>query len=109
MKALINRFIQNFGFLRISLLLFVLIDALARPLPGTTPDYESSHAMAQMMMVATAPILFMLLLLDAIMTLVYMSSMAAERKPVYRLILVTNLVVAIAFFLYWLPYFKALI
>lgn len=109
MKKILTRFTQTFGFLRISLLLFVLIDTLARPLPGTTPDYESSHAMLQMMMIATAPILFMLLLLDAIMTLVYMSSMAAERKPAYRLILVTNLVVAIAFFLYWLPYFRALI
>jgi len=107
-KSLLS-LVQAFGFLRISLLLFVLIDTLARPSPGTTPDYESSHGMVQMMMAALAPILFMLLLLDAIMTLVYMSSMPAQRKPVYRLILATNLVVAMAFFLYWYPYFRALV
>ena len=105
----LNHLVQAFGFLRISLLVFVLIDALARPLPGTTPDYESSHAMAIMMVAALAPILFMLLLLDAIMTTVYMTSMPVERKPAYRLILIVNLVVAIVFLLYWLPYFRALL
>jgi len=109
MRKIVTKLVNSFGVLRLSLMAFVLIDMLARPLPGTTPDYESSHAMVQMMMAALAPILFMLLLLDAIMTLVYMSSMAAERKPTYRLILVTNLVVAVIFFIYWLPYFRALI
>ena len=109
MRKILTKLIQTFGFLRLSLLAFVFIDMLARPKPGTTPDYESSHAMIQMMMAALAPILFMLLLLDAIMTLVYMSSMPAERKPTYRLILFSNLVLAIIFFIYWFPYFKALI
>lgn len=109
MRKQFTQLIQAFGFLRLSLLAFVLIDTLARPVPGTTPEYDTSHAMIQMMMAALAPILFMLLLLDAIMTLVYMSSMPAERKPMYRLILVTNLAVAIVFFGYWLPYFRALI
>lgn len=91
-------------------MLFVVIDMLARPIPGTTPDYEKvGHAMMSMMVTATAPILFMLLLLDAIMTLVYMSSMPAERKFGYRIILLTNLLVAVIFFIYWWPYFRALI
>lgn len=109
MRKTLTQLVNGFGFLRLSLLAFVLIDMLARPAPGTTPDYETSHAMIQMMVAALAPILFMLLLLDAIMTLVYMSSMPVERKPTYRLILVSNLVVAIIFFLYWLPYFRSLI
>jgi len=104
-----SNLIRGFGALRLLLIGFVLIDTLARPRPGTTPDYESSHAMLQMMFTALAPILFMLLLLDAIMTLVYMTSMPVERKPVYRVILVTNLLLALAFFLYWWPYFRALI
>jgi hypothetical protein len=105
----LTQLVHTFGFLRLSLLAFVFIDMLARPMPGTTPDYESSHVMIVMMVAALAPILFMLLLLDAIMTLVYMSSMPVERKPTYRLILLVNLVLAIGFFLYWWPYFRALI
>lgn len=109
MSNKITQQLKSFGFLRLSLLTLVLIEVLARPAPGTTPDYESARAVIEMIVSALAPIVFMLLLLDAIMTLVYMSSMPAERKPAYRLILVTNLVVAVIFFIYWLPYFKALI
>lgn len=105
----ITRLLHAFGFLRLSLVALVAIDMLARPMPGSTPDYESPHAMVDMMVPALAPILFMLLLLDAIMTLVYMSSMPAERKLSYRLILLSNLTLAIVFLLYWLPYFRALI
>lgn len=65
--------------------------------------------MVSMMVTALAPILFMLLLLDAAMTLVYMNSMPVERKPDYRAILVTNLLVAVGFFVYWFPYFQALV
>jgi len=109
MANVFSRLIRSFGTLRLLLIAFVLLDTLARPTPGTTPDYESSHAMVQMMFTALAPILFMLLLLDAIMTMVYMTSMPVEQKPAYRIILITNLLLALAFFLYWWPYFHALI
>lgn len=105
----ITLLIQAFGFLRLSLLALVTIDMLARPMPGTTPDFGSSRAVIEMIVTALAPILFMLLLLDAIMTLVYMSSMEAERKIYYRVILLANLVVAVGFLFYWVPYFRALI
>lgn len=105
----IIQLLNTFGFLRLSLVTLVLIDMLARPMPGTTPDYESPHAVVVMIVSALAPILFMLLLLDAIMTLVYMTSMPAERKRTYRLILFANLALAIIFFIYWLPYFRALV
>jgi hypothetical protein len=98
-----------FGVLRLSLVVLVLVDMSARPIPGTTPDYEGAHAVVGMIASAMAPILFMLLLLDAIMTLVYMSSMAAERKPRYRVILFVNLALALILLVYWLPYFRALI
>ena len=54
------------------------------------------------------PILFMLLLLDAIMTGVYMSSMQGEQRVRYRVVLLTNLLLAIIFIWYWIPYFKGL-
>lgn len=101
--------LHAFGFLRLSLLVLALFEMLARPVPGTTPDYESTSAVVEMIVSALAPIVFMLLLLDAIMTLVYMSSMPAERKVGYRIILISNLALAVIFFIYWLPYFKALI
>lgn len=109
---MLNKFIQLlrvFGFLRLSLVLLVLIDMTLRPMPGMTPDYESTLAVIMMVASALAPILFMLLLLDAIMTLVYMSSMSPERKHRYRYILFSNLLLAVVFLSYWWPYFRALI
>ena len=105
----ITQLIRTVGFLRLSLVALVLLDMLARPIPGSTPDYENPQAVIAMVMSAMAPILFMLLLLDAIMTLVYMTSMPAERKPTYRLILFANLALAVILLLYWLPYFRALV
>ena len=101
--------LRVFGVLRLSLVGLVFLDMALRPLPGTSPDYESTHAVIAMVASAMAPILFMLLLLDAIMTLVYMSSMEAERKRRYALVLIANLMLAGILLVYWLPYFRALI
>lgn len=104
----ITQVFRTFGFLRLSLVGLVCLDMALRPIPGTSPDYESTHAVVAMVASAMAPILFMLLLLDAIMTLVYMTSMPVERKRRYRLILLANLALAVILLLYWLPYFRAL-
>lgn len=104
----LTHIIHSFGFLRLALLTLVCIDMLARPVPGQPPDYEGVRVLTDLVAPVMSPILFMLLLLDAIMTGVYLSSMPVERKPIYRAILLTDLVLAVVFLLYWLPYFKAL-
>lgn len=104
----ITEVLHTFGFLRLGLLAMVLTDILLRPRPGTTFDYETTSGLVALLAAVMSPILFMLLLLDAIMTGVYLSGMPVARKPVYRAILITDLVLAIGFFLYWLPYFKSI-
>lgn len=108
MSKNISNIIHTFGFLRLALLTLVLLDMLMRPVPGMTPDYEGFHVLTNLLAPVLSPILFMLLLLDAIMTGVYLSSVPVERKPAYRVILLTDLVVAICFIAYWVPYFKAI-
>jgi uncharacterized membrane protein len=105
----ITQLIRTFGVLRLSLVGMVLLDMSLRPIPGTSPDYESTRAVIGMVASAMAPILFMLLLLDGIMTLIYMSSMPLERKRKYRLVLLANLLLAVILLVHWLPYFRALI
>jgi hypothetical protein len=108
MQKFFSKIIRTFGFLRLSLVTLVCIDMLMRPIPGATPDYESSHGIIDLLSSVLAPILFMLLLLDAVMTGVYMTSMPAERKSAYRLLLFTDLGLAVIFLLYWLPFFRAI-
>ena len=62
----ITQLLNTFGFLRLSLVTLVLIDMLARPMPGTTPDYESPHAVVVMIVSALAPILLNLCLIDLV-------------------------------------------
>lgn len=54
------------------------------------------------------PILFMLLLLDSLMAMVYRSDKPVEVKARYMRIVFLNLALAIGLLLYWLPFYKQL-
>ncbi len=99
--------IRTYGPLRISLLTMVAVDLVFRPIPGTPADLEAA-VFTDLIVPIMAPILFMLLLLDSIMTGIYMSSKEGEVKTRYRIVLWTNLLLAAFFIWYWVPYFKAL-
>jgi len=100
--------IKTLGALRIGLLVMVFVDMILRPVPGSPPDLHGIGVFTDLIVPVLSPILFMLLLLDAIMTAVYMSGMQGERKVRYRYVLITNLLLAVFFIWYWIPYFKAL-
>lgn len=108
MKNNILIYIKTFGLLRMALLTLVLVDMLLRPEPGNPANLEGFGVITDLIAPVLVPILFMLLLLDAIMTGVYMSSMQGEQRVRYRVVLLTNLSLAILFIWYWIPYFKAL-
>ena len=100
--------IKTLGPLRLALLTMVAVDMILRPVPGSPPDLHGMGVFTDLIVPVLSPILFMLLLLDAIMTGVYMSGMKGEQKIRYRYVLITNLLLAILFIWYWIPYFKAL-
>lgn len=100
--------IKTFGFLRLGLITMVAFDMIWRPTPGAPANLEGFGVITDLIVPVLSPILFMLLLLDAIMTGVYMSGMDGEKKTRYINILLTNLFLAVVFIWYWIPYFKAL-
>jgi hypothetical protein len=101
-------YLKAFGPLRTPLIMLVIIDMLLRPEPGSPANLHGFGVITDLIAPVLVPILFMLLLLDAIMTGVYMSSMQGEQKVRYRVVLFTDLLLAIVFIWYWIPYFRAL-
>lgn len=99
--------LRTYGVLRLGLLTMVVLDLIFRPIPGTPADLHGA-VMTDLVVPIMSPILFMLLLLDAIMTGIYMSAKEGEEKTRYRIILWSNLLLAGFFIWYWVPYFKAL-
>ena len=99
---------QQFGALRAALIVGAFVDMLAAPSPGTPVVYSGVDLVTTLIVPVLAPILLQVLLLDALMGRVLMSSHTGAERARYRRIMIVNLVVAFALLLRWLPYFMAL-
>jgi hypothetical protein len=100
--------LKAFGPLRLALIGMVLADMLLRPLPGGSYSFEGWHIASDLLAPVLSPILLMLLLLDAMMAMVYRSDKSGLVRQQYLVIALFDLLLAISFLLYWLPYFRAL-
>ena len=100
--------IRTFGPLRIALIALVILDMLLRPVPGSEINYEGMRVVSDLLAPVLSPILFMLLLLDVMMAMIYRSDKEGKIRNQYLFIVLFELVMAIGFILYWIPYFRAL-
>ena len=100
--------IRTFGPLRMGLLSLVFIDMLLRPVPGASYSFEGLSIVPDLLAPVLSPILFMLLLLDVLMSLVYRSDKSGELRKHYLYIILFEFGLAIAFISWWIPYFKSL-
>lgn len=96
------------GALRIGLWLFALTVMILAPRPGTPAVYSGWELVPTLMAPVLAPILMQVLLLDALMSRVWMSAHTGAARERYRLILWINLGVTALTTLWWLPYFIAI-
>ena len=106
-----NEFVHTLraiGPLRYALIIGVIASVILRPELGVQVSYEGWHVVSGLLAPVITPILFMLLLLDAIMAMVYRSDKPVEVKARYMRIVFLNLALAIGLLLYWLPFYKQL-
>lgn len=103
-----KNFVKTLGPLRIALITLVVLDLLLRPNPGEKINYEGIRVVSDLLAPVLSPILLMLLLLDAIMSMVYRSDKTGTERKHYLGIVLLDLVLAVVFVLYWLPFFRAL-
>jgi hypothetical protein len=104
----LNGLIQDLGFLRVSLVIMTVLVMVGAPKPGTAPILEGWGMWTTLLTPTLAPILFMVLMLDALMGRVMLGSAQGHERARYRRIVAVNLVTGIALLLWWLPYFMTL-
>ena len=90
------------------LALGVLALLVLRPAPGTPPVYAGWDMIPTLVFPALVPLLFMVLLLDAIMSAVQLASYPGERRR-YRTVIGVSLGMALLLVLWWWPYFGAIL
>lgn len=94
--------------LRVVLILAGIVAILGRPEIGEPVVYSGWGVVTTLLIPVLAPILFMLLLLDALMSRVWMSEAQGEEKSRLRLVMRVDLIVGLLMLLSWLPFFIAL-
>jgi len=100
--------LQDLGFLRVALVVMAVLVMAGAPKPGTPMILEGWGMWKTLLTPTLAPILFMVLMLDALMGRVLLGSAQGAERARFRRIVVVNLLTGIASLLWWLPYFTAL-
>lgn len=107
-RAQTESLLRQMGVLRVTLIGLVILDMLASPRPGTLAVYSGWEVVTTLIMPVLAPILLQVLLLDALMGRVLLSSAKGAERARYRRIMIVNLVFSAALVIWWLPYFLKL-
>ncbi|MDH4133804.1 MAG: hypothetical protein OEV31_03365 [Gammaproteobacteria bacterium] len=95
--------------MRIALALMTLTLIVFTPSPGTPAVYAGWELWRTVIFPVLAPILLQVLLLDALMSRVFMAGgYTGLARLRYRRLLIMNLTLAAALTLRWLPYFTTL-
>lgn len=100
--------LRNLGGLRVVLLVAVVILLILVPTPGTRAVYSGWPLITTLLVPVLAPLVFMLLLLDALMAWVFLTDAVGGTRRRWRAIVFINLIAAIVLLLRWLPYYAAL-
>ena len=103
-----RHWLRDLGVMRVFLVLLVVIEIVAAPRPGTPPVYAGAEIWRTVMAPTFAPIVFMVVMLDALMGRVMLGSARGAERERYRRIVTVNLVAGTALFLWWVPYFVAI-
>ncbi len=107
MMPRLRQLLSWLGPLRLMLVFGVLVLLVSRPAPGTAPVYAGWNMIPTLIFPSLVPLLFMVLLLDAIMSAVQLASYPGERRH-YQTVIGVSLGMALVLMLWWWPYFGAI-
>lgn len=103
----LKQLLQWLGPLRVMLVLGALAMLVLRPAPHTAAVYKGWALVPTVLVPALVPMVFMVLLLDAIMGTVLLSSRPRQRRR-YHAVIAINLGLAALLVLWWWPFFATL-
>lgn len=104
---MILTYLKHLGPLRGALSLAALVLIVFRPEVGAEVAHHGTAVVTTLLFPVLAPLIFLLLMLDALMTKV-MIGPHQELREKFRHVMWTDLLLGLAMLLYWLPYFISL-
>ena len=107
-KDFLQQLLQRFGILRLVLIGMAIIAIASALEPGTRAVYEGWDMAPTLLLPVLAPLILMVLLLDALMGRVLMADKSGKERERLRLTVVVNLLLAAGLILFWLPFYMAL-
>ena len=106
--SLMTKLVTQLGPLRLMLVAMAIIAIFASLEPGTPAIYAGREFATTVLAPVLTPLVFMLLILDTLMSFVMMSAREGSERARYKVIIITNLLLALIMVFYWLPYYLAL-
>lgn len=104
----VTTLLRQLGPLRLMLLTLAVAVAILAPPADTPLNYAGWGLVLTVLVPVIAPIVFMVLLLDALMARVFMAETESSERQRLKAILILNLVVAAGLLLIFLRYYLAL-
>ena len=94
--------------LRILMIIGALLVIVMAPSPGSRVSYEGWQMVTTLLIPTLAPLVFMVLLLDALMGRVWLIDAQGTDRDKFKTIIRVNLFFALLLLLVWVPYFVKL-
>jgi uncharacterized membrane protein len=104
----LSTWLRELGTLRVVLAAMALLLIVFATRAGTPPVFGGFALLPTVLMPVLAPMVLMVLMLDALMARVFMFEKEAAERARYRRIVGVDLVLSVVLVLAWLPYFRAL-
>lgn len=108
-KTPAGNILMQFGPMRVVLACAALVLIVFVPAPGTAPVYSGWAMIPTIVVPVLAPNIFMVLMLDVMMSSIFMIDKKGAARARYRRIQLINLALAAGMVVFWVPYLKALI
>lgn len=102
------KILRQLGSLRVGLGVLALAVVLLRPAAGGAPVYEGWAVVPTLLVPTLAPLIFLGLVLDMLMTRVLMTDTQGGERGRYRTVLWTDFVLVALLALAWVPFFMTL-
>lgn len=100
--------LRELGVLRVTLLATALMLLILVPTPGARAVFSGWPLVTTVLTPVLAPLVMMVLLLDALMARVFLTDAAGAERRRFRVIILANLAVAAILLLRWLPFYAAM-
>lgn len=106
-KSGLGSLLAQLGVLRLGMIVLALSTVVLAPSAGMHMETSGWGLVRTVLAPVLAPIMFMLLLLDAMMSRIFMADATGLARERLRHIVILDLALAAGLLAYWLPYFLA--